>query len=82
MCVCVYMCVCVCMYVYMYVCMYVCMYLFIYLFIMYLFCVQFVESVLSFQHVGPGDQIRVIGLGGKHIYLPKEPFFWLSIINL
>lgn len=27
------------------------------------------ESVLSFHHVGPRDQIRVVSLGGTYLYL-------------
>lgn len=34
---------------------------------------QFVELVLSFHHVGPGDQIQAIRVGFKHPELSPPP---------
>jgi hypothetical protein len=35
---------------------------------------NFVKLVLSFHHIGPGDQSQIIRLGGKHFY----PLSYLS----
>lgn len=39
----------------------------------------FVDLVLSFQHVGPGDETQVIRLGSKYLYLLSYRFGPCSI---
>lgn len=39
------------------------------------------ELVLSFYHVGPGDQIQFTGLGSKCHSLSAKPAHWSTVLT-